>query len=182
MFRTNVHGLINMTQAILPIMKARPDGGRGDIINIGSIAGREPYQGGSIYCATKAAVRSFTDALRRELISSRIRVIEVDPGQVETEFSVVRFYGDREKARKVYEGVEPLTPEDVAEVVVFAAGRRENVVVADTLLFPNHQVCGPLSSVLWPPLNLPSLQGDVLICPKAAATVMHRKPGQREDL
>lgn len=84
MFATNVTGLINMTQAILPIFKKRADGGAGDIINIGSIAGREPYAGGSIYCATKAAVRSFTDALRKELISTRIRVIEIDPGQVET--------------------------------------------------------------------------------------------------
>jgi hypothetical protein len=129
-----------MTQAILPIFKARSTPS-GDIINIGSIAGRESYQGGSIYCATKAAVRSFTDALRRELIATRIRVIEIDPGQVETEFSVVRFGGDREKAKKVYEGVEPLTPEDIAEIVVFAAGRRENVVLADALIFPNHQVC-----------------------------------------
>ncbi|KAH7395374.1 hypothetical protein DE146DRAFT_679096 [Phaeosphaeria sp. MPI-PUGE-AT-0046c] len=148
MFATNVTGLIAMTQAILPIFKARADGGSGDIINIGSIAGREPYTGGSIYCATKAAVRSFTDSLRRELIATRIRVIEIDPGQVETEFSVVRFGGDKEKAKKVYAGCEPLTPEDVAECVVFAAGRRENVVVADTLVFPNHQ---------------------------AAATVMHRR-------
>ena len=85
MFSTNVTGLINMTQAILPIFKKRgADGGQGDIINIGSIAGREPYPAGSIYCATKAAVRSFTDALRRELIATRIRVIEIDPGQVET--------------------------------------------------------------------------------------------------
>jgi NADP-dependent 3-hydroxy acid dehydrogenase YdfG len=84
MFNTNVTGLINMTQAILPIFQKRPEGGRGDIINIGSIAGREPYAGGSIYCATKAAVRSFTDSLRKELIASRIRIIEIDPGQVET--------------------------------------------------------------------------------------------------
>lgn len=140
MFQTNVTGLIAMTQAILPIFLARPDGGRGDIINIGSIAGREPYPGGSIYCATKAAVRSFTDSLRKELIASRVRVIEIDPGQVETEFSIVRFGGDKAKADKVYEGVEPLTGDDIAEVVVFAAGRRENVVVADTLVFPNHQV------------------------------------------
>ena len=84
MFATNVTGLINMTQAVLPIFKKRPDGGAGDIINIGSIAGREPYIGGSIYCATKAAIRSFTDSLRKELVSTRIRVIEVDPGQVET--------------------------------------------------------------------------------------------------
>ncbi|RAL14061.1 oxidoreductase, short chain dehydrogenase/reductase family [Aspergillus homomorphus CBS 101889] len=139
MFSTNVTGLINMTQAILPIFQKRSDGGRGDIINIGSIAGRESYPGGSIYCATKAAVRSFTDALRKELIASRIRIIEIDPGQVETEFSVVRFYGDKEKADAVYAGCEPLTPDDIAEVVVFAAGRRENVVIADTLIFPSHQ-------------------------------------------
>jgi len=148
MFATNVTGLINMTQAILPIFKKRADGGAGDIINVGSIAGREPYQGGSIYCATKAAVRSFTDSLRRELIATRIRVMEVDPGQVETEFSVVRFYGDKAKADAVYAGCEPLTPDDIAEVIVFAAGRRENVVLADSLIFPNHQ---------------------------AAATVMHKK-------
>lgn len=84
MFSTNVTGLINMTQAVLKVFKKKPDGGKGDIINIGSIAGREGYPGGSIYCATKAAVRTFTDALRRELISTRIRIIEVDPGQVET--------------------------------------------------------------------------------------------------
>ncbi|KAJ3577773.1 hypothetical protein NPX13_g2794 [Xylaria arbuscula] len=149
MFETNVTGLINMTQTILPIMLKRNNGeGAGDIINIGSIAGREPYVGGSIYCATKAAVRSFTDSLRKELISKRIRVISVDPGQVETEFSIVRFYGDKSKADAVYAGCEPLTPEDIAEAIVFAAGRRENVVIADTLIFPNHQ---------------------------AAATIMHKK-------
>ncbi|KAJ3536407.1 hypothetical protein NM208_g5718 [Fusarium decemcellulare] len=149
MFATNVTGLINMTQAILPIMLKRNNGeGAGDIINIGSIAGREPYVGGGIYCATKAAVRSFTDSLRKELIAKRVRVIGIDPGQVETEFSVVRFYGDKSKADAVYAGCDPLTPEDIAEAIVFAAGRRENVVVADTLLFPNHQ---------------------------AAATIMHRR-------
>ncbi|KAJ5242778.1 NAD(P)-binding protein [Penicillium citrinum] len=139
MFDTNVTGLVNMTQAILPIFKKRPEGGRGDIINIGSIAGREPYPGGGIYCATKAAVKSFTEALRKELISTRIRIIEIDPGQVETEFSVVRFYGDKSKADAVYAGCEPLTGDDIAEVIVFAAGRRENVVIADTLIFPSHQ-------------------------------------------
>lgn len=85
MFDTNVTGLINVTQAVLPVfLKRGSDGGAGDIINVGSIAGREPYPGGSIYCATKAAVRSFTDALRKELISTRVRVIEIDPGMVET--------------------------------------------------------------------------------------------------
>ncbi|KAI7139287.1 hypothetical protein KC352_g29994 [Hortaea werneckii] len=86
--------------------------------------------------------------MRKELIASRIRVIEIDPGQVETEFSVVRFYGDKEKADAVYKGVTPLTPDDIAETIVFAAGRPENVVIADMLVFPNHQ---------------------------AAATVMHRR-------
>jgi 3-hydroxy acid dehydrogenase/malonic semialdehyde reductase len=84
MWETNVTGLINMTQAILPIFKKRSEGGAGDIINIGSIAGREGYPGGSIYCASKAAVRSFSEALRKELISTRIRIIVIDPGQVET--------------------------------------------------------------------------------------------------
>lgn len=140
MFATNVTGLINVTQAVLPQMKKRGESGAGDIINVGSIAGREPYPNGSIYCATKAAVRSFTDAMRKELIATRIRIIEIDPGQVETEFSVVRFYGDKSKADAVYQGCEPLTPDDIAEIVVFTAGRRENVVVADTLVFPNHQV------------------------------------------
>ncbi|KXJ95230.1 NADP-dependent L-serine/L-allo-threonine dehydrogenase ydfG [Microdochium bolleyi] len=139
MFDTNVTGLINMTQAVLPTYLKRADGGRGDIINVGSIAGREPYVGGSIYCATKAAVRSFNESLRKELVHTRVRVMEIDPGQVETEFSVVRFYGDKAKADAVYAGCEPLTPDDIAEVIVFVAGRRENVVVADTMILPSHQ-------------------------------------------
>ena len=94
-----------LTQHMVRSYQAR--GGRGDIINIGSIAGRDPYAGGAIYCATKAAVRAFTESLRKELISTRIRVMEVDPGQVETEFSVVRFGGDREKADAVYASVAP---------------------------------------------------------------------------
>ncbi|EON96537.1 putative nadp-dependent l-serine l-allo-threonine dehydrogenase ydfg protein [Phaeoacremonium minimum UCRPA7] len=103
MFATNVLGLINMAQAILPIMLKRNNGeGAGDIINIGSVAGREPYVGGGIYCATKAAVRSFTESLRKELIAKRIRVISIDPGQVETEFSIIRFGGDKSKADAVY--------------------------------------------------------------------------------
>ncbi|KAJ3493519.1 hypothetical protein NLG97_g4680 [Lecanicillium saksenae] len=139
MFDTNVTGLINVTQAVLPIFFARPDGGAGDIVNIGSIAGREPYAGGSIYCATKAAVRSFTDSLRRETINTKIRVMEIDPGAVETEFSVVRFRGDKAKADATYAGMEPLTPQDIAEVIVFNVTRRQNVVVADSLIFPTVQ-------------------------------------------
>jgi 3-hydroxy acid dehydrogenase/malonic semialdehyde reductase len=177
-FATNVTGLVNMTQTVLPIFQKRPDGGAGDIINIGSIAGREAYPGGSIYCATKAAVRSFTDALRKELIATRIRVIEIDPGQVETVSLESRWWdvaehlltmsrnsrsSDSMETRRrlmrfmrklsaifadrtnLSRGCEPLTPDDIAEVVVFAAGRRENVVLADTLIFPNHQVSFSLS-------------------------------------
>lgn len=114
MFSTNVTGLINMTQAVLPIFKARgSEGGAGDIINIGSIAGREPYVGGSIYCASKAAVRSFTDSLRKELVATRIRVIEVDPGQVETVglsaslFSVLFLFFSRPSESRVSGGELP---------------------------------------------------------------------------
>lgn len=136
MIQTNVVGLINMTQAILPGLKKKDSG---DIINIGSIAGREPYPGGSVYCASKAAVNFFTNSLRKELISTRIRVMEVQPGMVETEFSLVRFHGDQKSADDVYTGVTPLTAEDIAELVVFAATRKENTVIAESLVFPNHQ-------------------------------------------
>lgn len=136
MMQTNVLGLINMTQAVLPLFKSKNSG---DIVNIGSIAGREAYPGGSVYCASKAAVKFFSHSLRKELISTRIRVFEVDPGAVETEFSVVRFHGDKEAADKVYEGSEPLTPEDIAEVIVFGVSRRQNTVIAETLVFPSHQ-------------------------------------------
>ncbi|CAO2647150.1 Nn.00g080720.m01.CDS01 [Neocucurbitaria sp. VM-36] len=136
---TNFTGVINMTQAVLKVFKKRSDGGRGDVIMLGSIAGREPYVGGSIYCSSKAAVRAFTDALRKELINTRIRVISVDPGQVLTEFNSIRYRFNQQEADKVYAGCDPLSPDDVAEMIVFAAGRRENVVIADTLMFPSHQ-------------------------------------------
>ncbi|KAK1761857.1 NAD(P)-binding protein [Phialemonium atrogriseum] len=145
MMLTNVNGLINITQAILPVFLKRENGGRGDIINVGSVAGREPYASGSVYCASKAAVRAFTDSIRRELVATRIRVIEIDPGQVETEFSLVRFSGDSAKAASVYVGCEPLTPGDIAELLIFAASRRENVVIADTLVYPNHQQGGAIT-------------------------------------
>lgn len=136
MFNTNVLGLIALTQAILPGMKER---GRGDIVNLGSIAGRDPYPGGAIYCATKAALRSFSHSLRKELISTRIRVLEIQPGAVETEFSMVRFRGDKSKADAVYQGTEPLVAGDIAELITFTLTRRENVVVAESLIFPSHQ-------------------------------------------
>lgn len=136
MFHTNVLGLISVTQQFVNDMRKR---NKGDIVNIGSIAGREPYVGGGIYCATKAAVRSFTETLRKENIDTRIRIIEVDPGAVETEFSVVRFRGDKSKADAVYAGTEPLVADDIAEFITYTLTRRENVVIADTLIFPNHQ-------------------------------------------
>lgn len=136
MIQTNLVGLINMTQAILPGLKKKDSG---DIINIGSIAGKEPYPGGSVYCASKAAVNFFTNSLRKELISTKIRVMEVQPGMVETEFSLVRFHGDQKSADDVYTGVTPLTAEDIAELVVFAATRKQNTVIAESLVFPNHQ-------------------------------------------
>lgn len=136
MFNTNVLGLIALTQAIVPGMKER---GKGDIVNLGSIAGRDPYPGGGIYCATKAALRSFSHSLRKELINTRIRVLEIDPGAVETEFSMVRFRGDKSKADAVYAGTEPLVATDIAELITFTLTRRENVVVAETLIFPSHQ-------------------------------------------
>ncbi|KAG7763543.1 hypothetical protein KL946_003644 [Ogataea haglerorum] len=136
MFATNVLGLIKMTQTVIRGMKEKNSG---DIVQLGSIAGIESYPGGSIYCATKSAVRSFTQAVRKELINTKIRVMEIDPGAVETEFSLVRFGGDPEKAKKVYEGYEPLSAKDIAEVVVFNCSRRQNVVVAESLVFPTAQ-------------------------------------------
>jgi len=136
MFQTNVLGLINLTQAVLPIFKAKNSG---DIVNIGSIAGRDPYPGGAIYCATKSAVKFFSHSLRKELINTKIRVLEVDPGAVLTEFSLVRFKGDQSQADSVYEGTTPLGPEDIAEVIVFGLTRKQNTVIAETLVFPQHQ-------------------------------------------
>lgn len=136
MFSTNVLGLITLTQVVLPIFKKK---NYGDIVNLGSIAGRDPYPGGGIYCATKAAVKSFSHALRKELIDTKIRVIEVDPGNVETEFSNTRFKGDLERAKKVYEGTEPLVADDIAEIIVFATSRKQNTVIAETLVFSTNQ-------------------------------------------
>jgi len=136
MFQTNVLGLVAMTQVLVKHFKARKTG---HIINLGSVAGREPYVGGSIYCATKHAVRAFTGALMRELVDTPIRVTEVQPGMVETEFSVVRFRGDKSAADKVYEGLDPLTPEDIAEEIVWAASRPPHVNIAEIYVLPVNQ-------------------------------------------
>lgn len=136
MFQTNVLGLITLTQAVLPIFQKK---NYGDIVNIGSIAGKDPYPGGGIYCPTKAAVHSFTEVLRKELINTKIRTMLIAPGNVETEFSNIRFKNDLEKAKAVYEGTEPLVAQDIAEIIVFNVSRKLNTVIADTLVFSTNQ-------------------------------------------
>lgn len=136
MIDTNVKGLLNVNRAVIPQMIDR---GRGTIVHIGSISGRQVYPGGSVYCATKYAVRALTEGLRLDLLGSGIRVTSVDPGLVETEFSLVRFHGDRSRADATYRGMTPLTGDDIAEVVVFAASRPDHVQLADVLVLPTDQ-------------------------------------------
>ena len=136
MIDTNVKGLLHVDRAVIPLMVAR---GRGTVIHIGSIAGRQTYPGGNVYCATKHAVRALSDALRLDLLGSGVRVACVDPGMVQTEFSEVRFHGDRERARAVYRGMTPLTAEDVAEVVIFVSTRPPHVGIAEVLVLPTDQ-------------------------------------------
>lgn len=142
MIATNVTGLIDMTQLFVKDFKERETG---HIINIGSIAGREAYAGGSIYCATKFAVHAFTACLMRELVDTPIRVTEIQPGMVETEFSVVRFRGDQAAADKVYQGLDPLTAEDIAEEIVWAASRPPRVNIAEVLILPVNQASTTLN-------------------------------------
>ncbi|KAI8647612.1 hypothetical protein BD408DRAFT_357673 [Parasitella parasitica] len=136
MLATNVKGLVFLTQAIVPRMKERKSG---HIINIGSIAGKQAYAGGSIYCATKFAVDAITKALAIELVDTPIRVSQICPGMVNTEFSTIRFRGDKEKADNVYKGLQPLVADDIAELIVFTAGRPAHVNIADILVFPVNQ-------------------------------------------
>jgi NADP-dependent 3-hydroxy acid dehydrogenase YdfG len=136
MIDTNVKGLLHVARAVIPLMTAR---GRGTVIHIGSIAGRQVYPGGNVYCGTKHAVRGITDALRIDLMGTGVRTVCIDPGMVETEFSEVRFRGDRSRAKKVYEGMTPLSGDDVADVAVFAATRPDHVSVADILILPTDQ-------------------------------------------
>ncbi len=136
MIQTNVVGLLNVTRAVTPGMVER---GRGHIINIGSVAGREVYPGGAVYCASKHAVDALTKGFRLDLLGTGVKVSTVDPGMVETEFSVVRFHGDRERAEAVYDGMDPLTGDDVAEAVVWIADRPRHVQVAEILIFPEAQ-------------------------------------------
>lgn len=142
MIDTNIKGLLYMTRAILPGMVAR---GRGQVINIGSIAGHQTYPNGNVYCATKAAVRALTEGMKLDLLGTPVRVCSVDPGMVETEFSQVRFHGDSDRAAAVYQGLTPLTPADVAEVVVFCASRPPHVNISEVVVWPVDQASATMA-------------------------------------
>ncbi|KAI8073977.1 hypothetical protein BC940DRAFT_289688 [Gongronella butleri] len=141
MFDTNVKGLVFLTQAIVPGMIAR---NTGMVINVGSIAGKEAYAGGSIYCAAKFAVSAITKALMIELVDTPVRVSQIAPGLVDTEFSTVRFRGDKSKADEVYKGMQPLLAQDIAEIIVFTANRPPHVQIADVLVFPTAQAASKI--------------------------------------
>jgi 3-hydroxy acid dehydrogenase / malonic semialdehyde reductase len=136
MLDTNVKGVLRMIRGVVPGMVAR---GRGHVINLGSVAGHEVYPGGAVYCATKHALDAVTRGLRMDLLGTGVRVSTVDPGMVETEFSVVRFRGDRERAGSVYRGMTPLTPGDVAEAVLWVATRPAHVNIDEIILKPTDQ-------------------------------------------
>jgi NADP-dependent 3-hydroxy acid dehydrogenase YdfG len=137
MIDTNVKGALHVDRAVVPLLVAR---GRGTVIHLGSIAGRQVYPGGSVYCASKHAVRALNEGLRLDLLGTGVRVATVDPGMVgETEFSLVRFHGDAGRASAVYRGITPLTPDDVAEVIVYVATRPPHVNVAETVILPTDQ-------------------------------------------
>ena len=136
---TNIKALLAMTRMIVPGMVER---GSGHIINIGSVAGDAAYAGGNVYCATKAAVKALSDGLRIDVAHTAVRVTNVKPGLVETNFSVVRFHGNQEKADNVYKGVQPLTGDDIADVAFYAASAPEHVQIAEVLVLATHQANG----------------------------------------
>ena len=136
MIDTNVKGLLYVSRAVVPGMVAR---GRGHIVNMGSTAGEITYPNGAVYCASKAAERAINDGLREDLLGTPVRVTSIDPGMVETDFSLVRFHGDEERAAKVYKGLTPLTPEDIADTIVWAAGRPAHVNIARVSITSIHQ-------------------------------------------
>ena len=139
MVDTNVKGLLTMTRLIVPGMVER---NKGHVINIGSVAGDAAYAGGSVYCATKAAVKAITDGLRIDVAHTAVRVTNVKPGLVETNFSIIRFHGDKQRADNVYKGIKPLTGDDIADVAFYAASAPEHVQVAEVLVLATHQANG----------------------------------------
>lgn len=139
MIDTNIKGLLNMTRLIVPGMVERNSG---HVINIGSVAGDAAYANGNVYCATKAAVKALTDGLRIDVSHSAVRVTNLKPGLVETNFSVTRFHGDEEKAANVYKGIKPLTGDDIADVAFYAASAPAHVQIAEVLILATHQASG----------------------------------------
>lgn len=140
---TDVKALLAMTRLVVPDMVER---GRGHVINMGSIAGDYAYPGGSVYCACKAAVKALSDGLRIDLVDTPVRVTNIKPGLVETNFSVVRFRGNKEAADNVYKGIRPLSGDDIAEVVYFAAAVPQHIQIAEVLVMPTNQATGTIVS------------------------------------
>lgn len=136
MIDTNVKGLLNMSRCILPMMMERK---RGHIVNVGSIAGHMVYPGGNVYNATKFAVRALNEAMNVDLVGTNIRVSSIDPGATETEFSEVRFHGDKERARAVYEGFKPLSGDDIADAILYVVNTPDHVNVTDMVILPTAQ-------------------------------------------
>ncbi len=139
MIDTNIKGLLTMTRLIVPQMIQRNSG---HIINIGSVAGDAAYAGGNVYCATKAAVKALSDGLRIDVADTAVRVTNLKPGLVETNFSNIRFHGDTKRAAKLYQGIKPLTGDDIADVAVYAANAPEHVQIAEVLILATHQASG----------------------------------------
>ena len=139
MIDTNIKGLLNMTRFVVPAMVKRNEG---HVINIGSVAGDADYANGNVYCATKAAVKTITDGLRIDVAESNVRVTNVKPGLVQTNFSNVRFHGDDARADNVYKGVKPLTGDDIADVAFYAASAPAHVQIAEVLVLATHQASG----------------------------------------
>ena len=139
MIDTNIKGLLTMTRLVVPGMVDR---GRGHVINIGSVAGDAAYAGGNVYCATKAAVKALSDGLRIDVANTAVRVTNLKPGLVETNFSNIRFRGDTDRAANVYKGIQPLTGDDIADVAVFAANAPAHVQIAEVLILATHQASG----------------------------------------
>jgi 3-hydroxy acid dehydrogenase/malonic semialdehyde reductase len=136
MIDTNVKGMLYVTRAVVPGMVVR---GHGHVVNMGSTAGEITYPNGAVYCATKAAEKALNDGLREDLLGTPLRVTSIDPGMVETDFSLVRFHGDKERAAKVYKGLIPLAPEDIADAIVWAVTRPAHVNIARVSLTTIHQ-------------------------------------------
>ncbi|MBC1238702.1 short-chain dehydrogenase [Nostoc linckia z18] len=141
MIDTNIKGLLYLSRYVVPGMVSR---GRGHVVNLGSIAGHQTYPGGNVYCATKAAVRAISEGLKQDLLGTPVRVTSVDPGMVETEFSQVRFHGNTQRANQVYQGLTPLTGDDVADVIFFCVTRSPHVNINEVVLMPVDQASATL--------------------------------------